>query len=269
MNPAIILGIVVVVIIIAVASYFSLRSNPEVGASAKIGGDVNDAIDSQIEEISNDVANAAREGYISQREYMTPDPAQSIEDLTKSVLTNILGKPVKAIVSRDDVSGVLKVLMTGVDPNVFEPSVSGISDCVSGKIKTSTGFVSNDLPMYAYDCTNEYFSENNLEFEKIVPAALTMYENAYKQYASEAEKEKVEKSGGLKKTFSCMIIHENSPELEQCMNGSEIPKITWEIAKPRIASLRQSLSKPEDVAEPEADARPEDVAKPQDVRETI
>ena len=53
-----------------------------------------------------------------------PESAQSLEDFTRIVLSNVMGKPVKAVVSRDDVSGVLKVVMTGVDPTVFEPSVS-------------------------------------------------------------------------------------------------------------------------------------------------
>lgn len=246
MKPAIIIGIVIVVIIIAVAAYFALRSDtpapapsPDVGAPAEIGDGINDVIDSQIDEIANDVAIAAKEGYISRREYYTTD--SKLRDLTKIVMKNIAGKPIKAIVSRDDASGVLKVLMTGVDPNVFQPSVSAISDCVSGKIKTSTTGP-QDIPMYAYDCTNDYFSENSSEFEKVAPAALTMYENAFNQYASEERKEKIKEMGGLKKGFSCYLVNgtETGDEFESCINGSETPKITWENAKPFIARFNPS-----------------------------
>lgn len=244
MKPAIIIGTIVVVIIIAVASYLALKSGtksptqaPAQAPPANVGDSINSVIDSQIEEIVNDVSNAAKEGYISRREYYTPG-SHSVADFTSIVLKNIVGKPVKAIISRDDVSGVLKVIMTGVDPNVFEPSVSAISECVSDKLKTSTVGPRN-IPAYAYDCTNDYFSENNLEFEKVAPAALTMYENAFNHYASEESKEEIKEKGGLKKGFSCYLVNgsENSPEFDSCMNGSETPKITWEHAKPFLAQF--------------------------------
>ena len=248
MKPAVITGIVVVVIIIAFASYFALRSDiptpapapsPEVGAPAEIGDSINDVIDSQIEEIANDVANAAKEGYISRREYFTPDSALELKNLTQIVLDNIAGKPIEAIVSRDDVSGILKVIMNGVDPNVFKPSVSAISDCVSDKIKTWTEGSSSDIRRYAYDCTNDYFSENSPEFENITPAALTMYENAFNKYAPEDTKEQFKEKGGFKKVQSCSLANKgNREDIKSCMNGSEIPKITWKHAKPILENFR-------------------------------
>ena len=254
MKPAVITGIVVVVIIIAFASYFALRSDiptpapapsPEVGAPAEIGDSINDVIDSQIEEIANDVANAAKEGYISRREYYTPDSESEskskLRDLTKIVLKNIAGKPIKAIVSRGDVSGVLKVLMTGVDPNVFKPAVSAISKCVSGEITAASPESGpREIPRYAYDCTYNHFSKNKSEFENIIaPAALTMYENAFNKYAPEDTKEQFKEKGGFKKVQSCSLANKgNREDIKSCMNGSEIPKITWKHAKPILENFR-------------------------------
>lgn len=234
MKPAIAIGIGVLVVIIIVAAYFAFRSaksGPSPPASADSGSTVSDAIDNQIDEIANDVANAAREGYISRREYMTPDPAQSVADFTKIVLSNVVGKPVKAVVSRDDVSGILKVVMTGVDPNVFEPAISNISDCVSGKIRTGPAGAPgvNSVPMYIKNCANDYFSTNKSEFQdKIVPAALTIYENAYNKYASKTEREAIESRGGIKKTTNCLLNY-REPNIEKCLDDEiDNPPITWD-----------------------------------------
>jgi len=227
------LGIGAIVAAILVSAYFvffrSGTKAPEAGAPSDIGDGINDVVDNQIEEIANDVANAAREGYIYRREYMSPDPSKNIEDFTKIVLSNIVGKPIKAVISRDDVSGILKVLMTGVDPNVFEPSVSAISDCVSDKLKTSKQKSRPDIATYTYDCADDYFSTNKSEFnDKIVPAALTMYENAYNEYAPEKEREKVESQGGIKKTAKCLFNY-RGPNIDKCLNDEiDNPQITWD-----------------------------------------
>ena len=260
MNPVIGIGILTIVVIVIVALYFAFRpvgtgSVPASPASpAPVAtGDINNVVDTQIEEIANDVANSAREGYISRKEYMSPesDPesAQSLEDFTRIVLSNVMGKPVKAVVSRDDVSGVLKVVMTGVDPTVFEPSVSSISDCVSEKIKTSTTGP-RDVPSHARACADEYFSVNGTEFEdNIVPTALTMYENAFNEYASGGRKEEAKQKGGPKKIMACKISNSGAASFNACLEGSEIPKITWQNIIDKMKPPKPA-PKPEPVPEP-------------------
>ena len=242
MKPAIIGGIVILAIIAIIASYFALRKSDaspvpvpaESPTPVNTGGAMDEVVDNQIAEIANDVANSAREGYMSRKEYMTPDPAQNVAEFTRIVLSNIVGKPIKAVVSRDDVSGVLKVVMTGVDPTVFEPSVSSISECVSEKIKTANG--PEDMPMHVYSCADDYFSANKSEFkDTLVPAALTMYENAYNEYGTKREIEHIKNQGGMKKLMSCEFdqrVGEN-PEynsMDDCIKAAQTPDITWDKA---------------------------------------
>ena len=230
------IGGLLVLLLLLLLFYFVFfnksKSSPEPDAGEPPStGSIDDVIDNQINEISKDVENSVKEGYISQREYMSPDPSKSIVDFTEIVLKYVVGKPIKAVVSRDDVSGVLKVAMTGVDPKVFEPSVSKISECVSDKLKTAKTGVEDNVPMYVFKCTDEYFSTNGKEFQDtIAPAALTMYENAFNKYASESEKKRIEESGGFKKMAACKFVNTGG-QRNECMKGTETPKITWDKVK--------------------------------------
>ena len=166
-----------------------------------------------------------------------------IAKLVEIVMKNILGKPVKAYVERDDVSKVLKVVMQGVDPDVFEPSLSAISSCVSDKIRNLQQNKQNVRGTEIYDCVDNYFSKNGTEFQdKIAPAALTMYENAFNQYASESEKETMKDRGGIKKISACGITNDDSSQYRSCLSGSETPKITWELVKRNFTATRESVS---------------------------
>ena len=238
-------AIVIVITIIIVGVYFAFRSGtkspaPAPSPSVDITDGINDAIDKEIKKIANDVEKSAKEGYISRREYYSPDPSQSLATLTEIVLTNIITKPITAIVERDDVSGLLKVVMNGVDPKVFEPSLSGISNCVSTSITTAPNIKKFDR-MNIYNCTNDYFSKNGKEFdEKIVPAALSMMENSYNNFASENKRKAIESRGGSIKTLGlCSMIHgEDSPELEKCIDsGAET--ITWDKFKENMIKRRE------------------------------
>lgn len=229
-TPLIIAAIILLLASVGVAIwYFGFRGSSSAKSPESAGDGVNEVIDDQIKEIADDVANSAKEGYMNRIEYMTPDPTQSISEFTRIVLTNIAGKPIKAVVSRDDVSGILKVVMNGVDPKVFEPSLSVISDCVSETIKTGPSDGINALPMNTYNCTNDYFSKNGKEFEdKIVPAILDMYENAFYDYASENERKKIESQGGAKKTLRCYINYRGNDVTNCFKEPGEGPPITWD-----------------------------------------
>ena len=256
MKPAIIIGIVIAVILVTVGAYFALRGgddspppspslSPTPAAVDKVQDGIDNVVDKQIEEIANDVANSAREGYISRREYMTPTPSpgssevspgseEALEDLTRIVLKNILGKPVKAIVAREEVSGILKVVMTGVDPNVFEPALDEITTCASKEITESTsGGLIGGGPKNVMTCVDNYFSENPTEFQDtIMPAALTMWENGYNEYAPPAEKEQIASNGGLRRMRTCRIKEGGAKNPSQaCIDGPEDPKITWDAFK--------------------------------------
>lgn len=206
-----------------------------VDSPASVGDGINDAVDKEIKEIADDVEKSAKEGYISRREYYSSDPAQSAGEFVRIVLSNIMGKPIKAVIERDDVSGVLKVLMTGVDPKVFEPSLSVISNCVSEKIKTASPSLENIDPMTIYNCTNDYFSKNGKEFEdKIVPAALTIVESVHSEYASPEAIKAVENRGGVKRFLACEFDRAGkNPQytsMDDCFKGAQTPEITWDKA---------------------------------------
>jgi uncharacterized protein YpmB len=236
-------AIVIVITIIIVGVYFAFRSgtkSPAPSPSVDTADGINDSVDKAIKKIANDVEKSTKEGYISRREYMTSDPSQSLGKLTEIVLTNIMGKPIKAIIERDNVSGVLKVVMNGVDPKVFEPSLSSISDCVSKKIKTAQDIQEIDSTSI-YNCTNDYFSKNGKEFdEKIVPAALSMIENSYNNFASENERKAIESRGGSTKAHTlCLVVHgtDSSPEFEKCLD-SDPKTITWDKLKEIMVKRR-------------------------------
>lgn len=250
-RPYVIGGIVIVVIIIIVGVYFAFTSDtksPAPSTPANSTDDINSVIDNQIKEIANDVEKSAREGYISRREYYSSDSAQSVGEFVRIVLSNIMGKPIKAVIERDDVSGVLKVVMNGVDPKVFEPSLSVISNCVSEKIKTANG--PREMPMHVYSCTNDYFSKNGKEFEdKIMPAILDMNKNAFYEYASPETQADYKRRGGLRNAhILCEWEHgTGSPELEGCVD-SDPKTITWDKQKEIMEKIKER-----EIAEKEAE----------------
>tara|TARA_R110002074_G_scaffold8841_4_gene35806 strand:+ start:14716 stop:15471 length:756 start_codon:yes stop_codon:yes gene_type:complete len=243
MKPAVIGVIAVIVILVAIAVYFAFGGSaaPTQAAPATESQDgINEIVDQQIKAIADDVAKSAKEGYISNVEYMSPPSAGgNVGKLTAIVLKNIVAQPIKAVISRDEISGVLKVVMTGVDPSVFEPSLSNISECVSDKIRlpaTKPG----DLPMDIYNCADTYFKANSTEFEDtIVPAALDMWKNAITEYSSpNAEKIAAMGDDAFKKGIACSLNGRGTEaQLQVCIDEDTTQKITWDTVTTRIGEI--------------------------------